>query len=424
MSSMTVTGLVWSILKALYFVLLIVFVMELFTGSDLLQPDSRRIILAVTVIVVFWGVSTLFASPGPGRVKRGAPKRDPKTHGHRTAYLDWAVSEVQGWRDHMEDATCTVASLPEPLSQKALFAVFDGHGGDRVSKIVAHELPRVIAECAADVYSMLEANDEDGMSMDSTVEADEKVLRMAMQSMDAMLRKAVRCNCGQNSGALPGTKCLACGRPARPEAMVGMPTDIVFNYVGSTAVVALVDCGKETPLSGRPRRITVANCGDSRAVLCRSGRAVQLSEDHKPELEREKERIEKADGKVERPPGQAFGCYRVDGWGLNLSRALGDFHYKANDKLPADEQKVIAVPEIQSLTLCDEDEFVVLACDGVFELHTSQDVVNIVRSELQYGGAPRKAAETLVSKSVSPDLQKTRSRGSDNCSAIVLCLKG
>lgn len=420
----------WSSLKALYFVLFAVFLMEPLTGSHLLEPDSRRIIMAVTVVVVFVGVSTFFTAPGPGRSKRLEPKRDPKSHGHRTAHLDWAVSEVQGWREHMEDATCTVPSLPEPMSQKALFAVFDGHGGDRVSKIVAHEFPRVIAECATDVYSTLEASDDD--EVDRTLQADEQVLRMAMQSMDAMLRKAVACtSCGQPSsvlagtvkqntaGVLPGTKCIGCGRAASSQAR---PGDMPFNLVGSTAVVALVDCGKETPLSGRPRRITVANCGDSRAVLCRSGRAWALSEDHKPELEREKERIEKADGKVERPSGQPRGCYRVDGWGLNLSRALGDFHYKANTRLPVEEQKVIAVPEIQSLHLCDEDEFVVLACDGVFELHTSQEVINIVRNELRNGADPRKAAETLVSKSVSPDLQKTFARGSDNCSAIVLCL--
>ena len=72
-----------------------------------------------------------------------------------------------------------------------------------------------------------------------------------------------------------------------------------------------------------PTKIYVANSGDSRAVLARkSGEkcvAVDMSEDHKPELEREKKRIEKAGGFVE--------DNRVKGV-LNLSRSLGDLEYK------------------------------------------------------------------------------------------------
>lgn len=59
----------------------------------------------------------------------------------------------------------------------------------------------------------------------------------------------------------------------------------------------------------------MANAGDSRCVLCRNGKAVDLSFDHKPEDDLERTRIEKAGGKV-----TADG--RVNG-GLNLSRAIG-----------------------------------------------------------------------------------------------------
>lgn len=62
-------------------------------------------------------------------------------------------------------------------------------------------------------------------------------------------------------------------------------------------------------------QVFIANAGDSRAVLCRDALAKDLSEDHKPEDEKEKERIVKAGGEVT-PDG------RVNG-GLNLSRALG-----------------------------------------------------------------------------------------------------
>lgn len=63
----------------------------------------------------------------------------------------------------------------------------------------------------------------------------------------------------------------------------------------------------------------MANVGDSRSVLCRSGKAVALSEDHKPEMPKEEARIKKAGGSIMKG--------RVNG-GLNLTRSLGDFDYK------------------------------------------------------------------------------------------------
>lgn len=196
-----------------------------------------------------------------------------------------------------------------------------------------------------------------------------------------------------------------------------------FNFVGSTAIIVAIDCG-ETDESGitragSPQRLIVSNCGDSRAVLCRNGKAVELSRDHKPELQSEKDRIGQAGGKVL----LAGPCYRIDGWGLNLSRALGDFHYKARADLPREEQKVIAVPEIQTMELTEDDEFVVLGCDGVFELNSSQMVVDIVRQNLAAKKDVKEAVQVLLDCSCSPDLTKTKFLGGDNCSAIVIKLR-
>lgn len=89
---------------------------------------------------------------------------------------------------------------------------------------------------------------------------------------------------------------------------------------GTTACVALV-LPEIVGLDGTPEvYLYVANAGDSRAVLCRAGAAVDLSEDHKPEDDRERERIQAAGGTV-----TADG--RVND-GLNLSRAIGDHIYK------------------------------------------------------------------------------------------------
>jgi serine/threonine protein phosphatase PrpC len=100
-------------------------------------------------------------------------------------------------------------------------------------------------------------------------------------------------------------------------------------HAGCTAIVAV--------LIGRT--LTVANAGDSRAVLCRAGgRAEPLSFDHKPNQDREMARIGKAGGFVNQ-----FG--RVNG-NLNLSRSIGDLKYKQMPGLTPAEQMITAEPDI------------------------------------------------------------------------------
>lgn len=464
--------------------LLIVFVVEhlpgsekLPWGSDLLHDATRKGIITVTVCLVlakfiqpFCGGDALGSGVPPG------PQRKKKTEGSKNEFLEWATSEMQGWRPAMEDATCAIGSLPEPLADKALFAVFDGHGGAQVSRIVATEFAKVLIGCAANMLSKEEGDDHEAEVEDANVNGEVvtdgkgdqngqreginghmtmtmagKSLHSAMISMDALLRSggsgAVPLKSGpaQRLNALrkPEAKYKIGERvkvrdsdqqPWRPGVVSSLKplkvhvaghsdtlewdqvspigNDVsekrnAFDYVGSAAVVALIEHGEGFGASSpsRPRRLAVANCGDSRALICRAGKVVELSEDHKPELPGEAERIRKAGGYV-----AAVGpCHRVDGWGLNLSRALGDFHYKARLDLSVEEQKVIAVPEIRILTLTDEDEFLVLGCDGCFELNTSQQVVDIVREGLQSGLSVKKAAEFLLDRSCSPNIVKTRS---------------
>ncbi|KAG0433719.1 hypothetical protein HPB47_019665 [Ixodes persulcatus] len=100
-------------------------------------------------------------------------------------------------------------------------------------------------------------------------------------------------------------------------------------------------------------------CGDSRCVVCRSGKAVDMSLDHKPEDATELSRICRAGGRVTRDG-------RVNG-GLNLSRAIGDHAYKRNTELELRDQMITALPDIKTLELDPEtDEFMILACDGIW----------------------------------------------------------
>lgn len=142
------------------------------------------------------------------------------------------------------------------------------------------------------------------------------------------------------------------------------PKDVPGMDSGCTAVVVLIV----------DNQVFIANAGDSRAVLCRDALAKDLSEDHKPEDEKEKERIVKAGGEVT-PDG------RVNG-GLNLSRALGDHSYKQTASLSLKEQMITALPDVETLTLTPADEFIVIACDGIWNSLSSQEVVDFVRERL------------------------------------------
>lgn len=136
---------------------------------------------------------------------------------------------------------------------------------------------------------------------------------------------------------------------------------------GCTAVVALlVD-----------RELFVANAGDSRCVVCRDGKALEMSLDHKPEDTEELERIKKAGGRVTLDG-------RVNG-GLNLSRAIGDHGYKMNKELKPEEQMISAKPDIKRITIAPSDEFMVIACDGIWNFMSSEEVIEFVKVRLNDG---------------------------------------
>lgn len=132
--------------------------------------------------------------------------------------------------------------------------------------------------------------------------------------------------------------------------------------------------------------LTVANLGDSRAVLCRIGKekaAIELSWDQKPIRKDEKERILASGGKIERLNfnGEYVGPFRVwadeEGPGIAMSRTLGDFQAK--------KIGLISIPEIDHLWLKSRDKFVVLASDGVWDVMSSAEVVGFVlRQEAEW----------------------------------------
>ena len=68
---------------------------------------------------------------------------------------------------------------------------------------------------------------------------------------------------------------------------------------------------------------------------------------------------------------------------MNLSRSLGDLEYKQNKKLPAEEQMITANPEIKIENLTPDCDFIILACDGVWDCLTNQEICDIVSNRLK-----------------------------------------
>jgi protein phosphatase 1G len=174
---------------------------------------------------------------------------------------------------------------------------------------------------------------------------------------------------------------------------------------GTTATVALL----------KGNQIVVANAGDSRCILCRNGKSLELSFDHKPEDDIETKRVVKAGGVVDEDG-------RVNG-GLNLSRAIGDHQYKRNTSLPAEAQMISAEPDLISETLTEQDEFLVLACDGIWNSLESEEVVQFVRSRLQAGLAPSVVCEQLCDACMAPSMEGDGT-GCDNETAMIVLLAG
>eukprot|EP00946_MAST-07B_sp_MAST-7B-sp1_P000847 g847.t1 len=112
------------------------------------------------------------------------------------------------------------------------------------------------------------------------------------------------------------------------------------------------------------RVLHTANCGDARAVLARGKDAIRLTFDHKASVPEEQKRIEASEGFVLR--GRVLGI-------LAVSRSFGDHALK---------QFVPALPYYTKNRLVPEDRFLIIACDGVWDVMTDQEAVDFVGARI------------------------------------------
>lgn len=151
------------------------------------------------------------------------------------------------------------------------------------------------------------------------------------------------------------------------------------------------------------RLLVVANAGDCRAVLCRRGKAIELSRDHKPICSKEKKRIEASGGSV------------YDGYlngQLNVTRALGDWHMEGMKS--RNGGPLSAEPELMTAKLTEEDEFLIIGCDGIWDVFRSQNAVDFARRRLQEHNDPATCSKDLVDEAL-------KRKSGDNLAVVVVC---
>jgi serine/threonine protein phosphatase PrpC len=252
------------------------------------------------------------------------------------------------------------------LKEIKLAGMFDGHGGSECSAFVAANLQKKIEEILPEY---LEKYAEEGEDV-----AIYNALKIAFADLADEYKRL----------------CLS-GKEKFEEDYSSYLLFCNGQEAGTTACIAMF----------YNDHLWIANVGDSRAVICQNGRATTLSQDAEPKIERFKRGVEKRGAHVE--------GNRVDS--VATARAIGDF--KITGINPRPKIVDLNLNELQKILNKEGDPFLVIACDGLWDVASSEQVAETM-AELE--GTPADKAEFLIKKAYA-------SGSKDNISAIVIDLK-
>ncbi|XP_010510497.1 PREDICTED: probable protein phosphatase 2C 24 [Camelina sativa] len=286
----------------------------------------------------------------------------------------YGVSSVCGRRREMEDAVAihpSFSSTKNSESTQHYFGVYDGHGCSHVAARCRERLHKLVQE-----ELTLDGEDQEEEWKKTMERSFKRMDKEVVSWSDSVVSASCKCD-------LQSPAC---------------------DSVGSTAVVSVVT----------PDKIIVANCGDSRAVLCRDGKPVPLSTDHKPDRPDELDRIEGAGGRV-----IYWDCPRVLGV-LAMSRAIGDNYLKPY---------VSCEPEV-TITDRTDDDCLILASDGLWDVVSNETACSVARMCLR-GGQKRRGGhedpatsdKACTEASVLLTKLALARHSSDNVSVVVIDLR-
>ncbi len=299
--------------------------------------EIRDVAVSLTVLLAYNTLVTTETMSYPNSDPEEESIIHPESGGVKYAKFSYGYSSYKGKRFSMEDFHSAKIETIDG-QEIGLFGVFDGHGGSRAAEYLKNHLFENLLKHPKFL------DDTKSVITEVYLKTDQDFLKDAKN---------------QNRDA------------------------------GSTASTAV--------LVGD--HLLVANVGDSRAVICKGGKAVALSTDHKPNQSDERQRIEDAGGVV-----MWAGTWRVGGI-LAVSRAFGDRLLK---------QYVVADPEIQEDTIEKGVDFLVLASDGLWDVVSNEDAVEMVSNILNAEEADAEEAANKLTK------EAYRRGSADNITCLIV----
>ena len=150
--------------------------------------------------------------------------------------------------------------------------------------------------------------------------------------------------------------------------------------------------------------LQIINVGDCRSIICNDTMSIQLTKDHKPQYPDERKRIEKLGGKI--IEDSCYNEWRIGPY--SVSRAFGDFDL---------EKYITYEPEIFKYKIKQEDKFMIMACDGLWDLLNNQDIINYILMKYYDKDGNR----ININKNIAKELAKIaiKEGSGDNISIII-----
>ena len=188
---------------------------------------------------------------------------------------------------------------------------------------------------------------------------------------------------------------------------------------GSCGVILLI----------KKNKCIIANIGDSRLVMFKNKKVVFSTSDHKPNTYIEKHRIESSGGSVYQTTA-AIPIYqngklieipwRVCPGGLSVSRTFGDIESK-DERFGGKKGVVVALPDTSEFVLNDEYNFIVIGCDGIFDVLSNGEIIECIRIVLKINKNKNKKINELCGDFASMIIKSALAKESfDNVSCIVI----